>query len=175
MMALAACVAAAVCAGAGPQAQPLSFSAEERAETVRAHNAWRARVGVLPVRWSPELAGNATRWSIALARRGCKLSHDSSADDGENLFWAGPLKATGEEPRVNPLTPKAVVDAWGAESEFYSHGRNRCARGKVCGHYVQIVWAATHEIGCGASTCGDRGQVWVCRYRPGVIHGKRPY
>jgi len=174
LMPLVACAAVAVCAGAGPQAPSLDLSAGERAEIVRAHNEWRARVGVRPVRWSAELAAGAERWAVNLARRGCRLSH-SSEDAGENLFWASPVKATGREPAVNPLTPTMVVDSWGAESQFYSYARNSCARGKKCGHYVQIVWSATTEIGCGASICRDRGQVWVCRYRPGVMDGKRPY
>jgi len=173
-MAFVACAAAALCAGAGPQASSLDLSAKARAEIVRAHNAWRSRVGVRPVRWSAELAAGAERWAVNLARRGCKLSH-SSDDAGENLFWAGPVTATGREPAVNPLTPAMVVASWGAESRFYSHARNSCAQGMKCGHYVQIVWSRTTEIGCGASICRDRGQVWVCRYRPAVVEGKPPY
>lgn len=170
-----AAVFAAVCAGAGPQASPPGLSKEERDAVVRAHNAWRARVGVRPVRWSAELAAGAGKWATRLARRGCQLSHDPSTEDGENLFWAGPLKADGRQAAVSPITPTEVVDAWGGEAADYSYARNACAAGRRCGHYLQIVWAPTREVGCGTVTCGDQGLLWVCRYRPGLVGGKRPY
>jgi pathogenesis-related protein 1 len=142
---------------------------------VEAHNGWRARVGLLRVRWSAELAVSAQRWSGALARRGCEMGHDFSTDEGENIFFAAALRAEGREPAVNPLTPRQVVDAWGNESAHYSYARNTCAAGKRCGHYIQMVWATTDELGCGGSICADRGTIWVCRYRPAAIQGRRPY
>jgi pathogenesis-related protein 1 len=69
-----------------------------------------------------------------------------------------------------------VVDAWAAEARNYSPRSNRCQPGRSCGHYTQIVWRATQEIGCGVAVCADLGQIWVCDYRPaGNVAGRRPY
>jgi pathogenesis-related protein 1 len=66
-----------------------------------------------------------------------------------------------------------VVGAWAGESRNYDYASNKC-RG-VCGHYTQIVWAGTREVGCAVATGGGR-QVWVCNYDPpGNWIGKRPY
>ncbi len=142
---------------------------------VEAHNTWRARVRLLPVRWSAELAASAQRWSERLARRGCRLDHDPSSSAGENIFFASALRAEGRDPEVNLLTPRQIVDAWGGESAYYSYARNRCASGRRCGHYVQMVWATTDRVGCGGSVCANRGVIWVCRYTPPAVEGRRPY
>ena len=77
---------------------------------------------------------------------------------------------------MNPIAPTQVVDAWGAERRDYDYASNRCAPGKQCGHYTQLVWAQTDEVGCGMAVCASRGQIWACDYRPnGNIMGRRPY
>ena len=64
------------------------------------------------------------------------------------------------------VTATHVVNRWGAESADYSPEHGTCAWNRQCGHYTQIVWAATKEVGCGMSVCPTLGQVWVCNYRP---------
>jgi len=154
---------------------PPGLSAAQRAEIVGAHNAWRARVGTTPLVWSVELADRARRWAETLAGSGCGLQVSRGDAVGENLYWAGPvLRDTGR--RAEPITPAAVVDAWASEATDYSYGRNACARGKTCGHYTQIVWGSTREVGCATATCPDEGVVWVCNYWPaGNVRGQRPY
>ena len=171
LSALIASGAAAACAGVISQAAPRQLSARERAELVRAHNELRERVGSRPLRWSDDLADDAAAWAERLSRKGCRLSHDRSSRAGENLFWASSsyLGPSASGPVRRELTPAYVVNAWGEESRDYSHARQRCARGRQCGHYVQIIWPATTQVGCGASTCAKGGEVWVCRYEPGVV------
>jgi pathogenesis-related protein 1 len=41
-----------------------------------------------------------------------------------------------------------------------------CASNRQCGHYTQMVWPSTEDLGCGMSVCPTLGQVWVCHYRP---------
>jgi pathogenesis-related protein 1 len=147
------------------------------AEIVAAHNAWRAKVGVRSIHWSAELASLAQRRAGRLAGAGCAVEHGLlPADIGENLFRALPLRAEGRPDEVNPVTPSFVVDAWASESLDYDPVAHRCARGKQCGHYTQIAWAATREVGCGMAVCRNKGQVWVCNYRPpGNVEGRRPF
>ena len=146
-------------------------------ELVRAHNAWRRKVGVLSLRWVADLARRAQQRANRLAADGCRVEHGLLPEDvGENLFRARPLEAEGREDEANPVTPTQVVDAWGGEVADYDHAHNRCARGKQCGHYTQLVWEDTQQMGCGMAVCASRGQIWVCNYRPtGNIQGRRPY
>ena len=132
-------------------------------DMLTAHNAIRAQVGTAPLIWSSRLAARAQEWADNLhARRQFIHSHSPY---GENLF-----EIVGKGASVSP---KEVVDAWAAESRDYDHRSNRC-RG-VCGHYTQIVWSDTKEVGCAVARGEDR-EVWVCEYDPpGNWVGRQPY
>ena len=45
-------------------------------------------------------------------------------------------------------TPLDGVAYWAAESSDYDYATNTCAPGQVCGHYTQMVWRSTSNIGC---------------------------
>lgn len=127
-----------------------------------AHNAVRTRVGLVPLAWSARVAASAQEWAdTLLARR--QFFHRPHSNYGENLF-----EITGA-----PASPAQVVNAWAEEIRNYDYKSNRC-RG-VCGHYTQIVWSDTREVGCAVARGGGR-EVWVCEYDPpGNWVGKRPY
>ena len=92
------------------------------------------------------------------------LAHNTSKY-GENL-----ASATG--PR---LTPASVVNMWGGEVNDCTYSSNRCATGKMCGHYTQVVWRTTIQVGCGMARIGS-SEVWVCNFNPpGNYVGQRPY
>jgi len=131
-------------------------------EALAAHNAVRARTQVPPLAWSAHLAARAQDWAnTLLARR--QFSHRPNAPYGENLFSiSGGL-----------ASPAEVVRAWADEARNYDYADNSC-RG-VCGHYTQIVWADTTEVGCAVARGGGR-EVWVCNYNPpGNWVGRRPW
>jgi uncharacterized protein YkwD len=131
-------------------------------EILAAHNAVRARVGTAPLAWSDRLAGHSQDWAdTLLAHR--QFVHRPKSSYGENLF-----EITGAA-----ASPGQVVNAWAAESRNYEYRSNGC-RG-VCGHYTQIVWGETKEVGCGVARVAGR-EIWVCNYDPpGNWVGKRPY
>jgi len=139
----------------------------EAVEMVNAHNAWRTRAGVLSIRWAADLAAQAQNRALQLARRDCALEHGNLPDDvGENLYRASALERESGGRAFYAVLPAHVVDAWGAESADYSPANDSCAPGRQCGHYTQIVWPSTEEVGCGMAVCPSLGQVWACRYRP---------
>ena len=72
------------------------ITSAEAVEMVRAHNAWRVRAGVLPLRWAADLAAQAQNQALQLARHDCALEHGRLADDvGENLYRASALESEG--------------------------------------------------------------------------------
>jgi len=69
-----------------------------------------------------------------------------------------------------------LVQRWAAERADYDYAAGVCRVGKVCGHWTQVVWNNTRELGCGVAVCPDNGQIWVCHYNPpGNFIGERPY
>ncbi len=131
-------------------------------EMLDAHNAIRAAVKVAPLVWSERLADSAREWaSTLIAKR--QFMHRPKSKFGENLFL---LDGGG-------TTPEKVVARWAAESANFDYKSNHC-RG-ACGHYTQIVWSDTRELGCAVARGGGR-EVWVCEYNPpGNYIGRRPY
>jgi uncharacterized protein YkwD len=131
-------------------------------EILAAHNSVRAKVGVPPLVWSDAMAGRARHWANNLLARG-EFVHSPKSPFGENLY----------EIRGAFASPRKVVEAWASESAGYDYRRNRCSG--VCGHYTQIVWAATREVGCAVARSRNR-EVWVCNYNPpGNWIGQRPW
>jgi pathogenesis-related protein 1 len=127
-----------------------------------AHNAVRATQSIRPLIWSDKLAAHAQNWADTLLARG-EFIHRPNSPYGENLFEIEGARASPEE----------VVGAWSSESRDYDYAANRCR--KVCGHYTQIVWASTKEVGCAVAR-NARREIWVCNYDPpGNYIGKRPY
>ena len=127
-----------------------------------AHNNVRAKVNVPPLTWDNKLAASAREWADTLLARG-EFLHRAKSPYGENLFAIHGASATPEE----------VVDAWASESRDYDYRSNRCS--KMCGHYTQLVWVSTKQVGCGVAR-NSRREVWVCEYNPpGNYIGKRPY
>ncbi|XP_059474625.1 cysteine-rich secretory protein 2-like [Neocloeon triangulifer] len=73
---------------------------------------------------------------------------------------------------------KAVKRWWEEVQDFTFGGSNNFA---ATGHYSQMVWAKSNQVGCGYAKCSDRKGVfhnYVCNYCPaGNLRGfqNRPY
>lgn len=85
---------------------------------------------------------------------------------GENTYAAG----------GSTINPAQAVGLWASEASQYDYASNSCSG--VCGHYTQIVWRSTVEVGCGFAVCPNLqyGASLVCNYAPGGnVGGQRPY
>jgi pathogenesis-related protein 1 len=131
-------------------------------EMLTAHNEIRMRVEVPPLRWSDRLAARAQDWAIHLLQER-QFYHRPHPTFGENLFEISGARAS----------PGEVVGDWASEVRDYSYRSNTCHG--VCGHYTQLVWNNTREVGCAVASEPGR-EVWVCNYDPpGNWIGERPY
>lgn len=114
------------------------------------------------MQWSEPLAAIAREWAEGLIASG-KFEHPFRPPYGVNLY-----EITGGSAR-----PAEVVKDWAGEAQDYTYSTNTCAA--VCGHYTQVIWNDTKEIGCGVARGGER-EIWVCEYDPpGNFVGKKPY
>ena len=143
---------------------------------LRVHNC--ARKTVVPaahpplplLRWSPTLATTAQAYANL-----CIWQHSGAPGLGENLYAAAPWSAA----------QTAAASSWAAEEAHYNYSSNTCDAGEVCGHYTQMVWRSTSQVGCGIRNCstgspfGASFPNWtlvVCNYTPpGNYNGQRPY
>jgi uncharacterized protein YkwD len=134
---------------AAPAAAPTGIPAAFVAE----HNAVRAKHCAGPLTWSPKLAQYAQRWADTLKAKGCMFGHSNGNNYGENL-------AAGT---VGALDPKGTVDYWYGEIKDYKFPNGGFSM--TTGHFTQLVWRATTQVGCGHAVCNGN-DVWVCEYDP---------
>jgi hypothetical protein len=133
---------------------------------LEAHNGYRAQVGVPPLQWSSELAGQAQSWANQLAATS-SLGNERGIPFGQN--------AISYHPNKGDSYPQAL-DAWGSEQQDYIPGIfpdvSRTGSIAAVGQYTQMVWRNTTEVGC--AVAGDQYYaVLVCFYNPpGNIFGE---
>ncbi|MEY4767473.1 MAG: hypothetical protein RL637_112 [Pseudomonadota bacterium] len=153
------------------------LSADEQRDILNAHHRWRQSVQVPNLIWSNTLATSAQVWADQLKTSGnCQMQHGQNLTVGENLFWASAIAYSDGNSKIQSITGTTVTDSWGNEKADYHPDNGNCTLGTICGHYTQVVWKNTQEIGCGKAICADNSQVWVCHYHPaGNIKGQKPY
>ncbi|KAI4296512.1 hypothetical protein L6164_036462 [Bauhinia variegata] len=145
----------------------VSHGQDTQADYVNAHNAARSEVRVPSLSWDNNVAAFAQSYANK-RKRDCQLIH-SDGDGGkygENLAWSsGNLSGTD------------AVKMWVDEKANYDYNSNTCARGKVCGHYTQVVWRNSVKLGCAKVTCDNGAGTFItCNYAPaGNINGQKPY
>lgn len=146
------------------KAQLIELTPEQKKAFIKTHNSWRANVGSPDLKWSNELEIFAADWATKQGKKGCKMKHRPHNKYGENLYWSSGLK----------FSPKLAVDDWGSEIKDYKGEVFGESKG-VVGHYTQVVWRTTTEVGCAVYQCGNKILV-VCNYNPpGNWIGRHPY
>jgi uncharacterized protein YkwD len=138
---------------------------------LEAQNRERALLGIAPLHWNPALSAAASQWADHLAQTGAfeHAPENPWAPQGENL-WAG---------TKGRYSAEAMAAAWIREKQFFRPGvfPDNSTTGNVAdvGHYTQLVWRDTGEVGCALAT-SQREDILVCRYSAaGNYRGERPF
>ncbi|KAL5103140.1 Peptidase inhibitor 15 [Taenia crassiceps] len=149
----------------------------ERAQILEYHlrireKVWPPATNMQLMKYSMHLEHLADYWASR-----CVFKHPDSRyfphyhEVGQNLAIFGARKPTFTE---------AVCGYAAEEKNFFYY--NRTCRGK-CGHYTQIIWASTNQLGCAMRRCDGIRSDWdnpqylsVCQYLPeGNKYRQRPY
>ncbi|XP_058459942.1 Golgi-associated plant pathogenesis-related protein 1-like [Malaya genurostris] len=128
------------------------------------HNRLRARHSAAPLRFNSAMNQYAQEWANNLARRNT-MQHRSNNKYGENLFASfGKADVTGEE----------AVRAWYNEIKDYRFGQSNPGNFSQVGHFTQLVWKGSRQLGVGKARNGNNIYV-VCNYDPpGNYSGEYP-
>ena len=130
------------------------------ARILNEQNGERRAKGHAPLVWNARLASDAQAWADSLARRGAfEHAQQRGTPQGENL-WRGTAGA---------YSPEEMIDSFLSERRYFRPGRfpnvSRTGNWHDIGHYTQIIWPATQQVGCAVAR-GRGNDVLVCRYWP---------
>ncbi|GAA6046426.1 hypothetical protein JCM3770_004915 [Rhodotorula araucariae] len=148
---------------AAPGPVPSADSGSVESVSLSMHNEFRAKHGVSALTWNAELASTAQAWADK-----CVFEH-SGGDSGENIAaWT-----------ENSSDVSQGVQMWYDEVSVYDFGNPGYA--SATGHFTQLVWKGTTELGCAVSKCSPLASAgfssgssyfYVCEYSaPGNIVG----
>lgn len=135
------------------------------------HNDARRDMGQPPLRWSDRLAADARAYAETLARtRLFQHSHEprGATPEGENL-WMGSARA---------FSYQEMAGSWIDERRWFREGLmpnvSTTGRWSDVGHYTQIIWHGTTQVGCAIAE-NRQDEYLVCRYAsPGNVYGDNP-
>jgi hypothetical protein len=158
---------------------------EEDRRWCEAHNVFRRAHCVPEVSWSERLAAQAQLWANTCPDLSSPHSPQDgyyrTGADGENMFvffggyeieeavniWYSEV-ANYERNGGFEDPPFSIHDYVNANcGGLTDRDYERCVPENMIGHFTQVVWRATTEIGCAASESpcdGDFDNVWVCQY-----------
>jgi uncharacterized protein YkwD len=113
---------------------------------VDAHNTDRSAHSAPAMAWNETLADFAQNF---LDNQNCVFAH-SGGPYGENLAWGYDDAADG-------------IAAWYAEGASYSYADATFS--DSTGHFTQVVWVGSTQVGCATVTCSG-SQFLACEYYP---------
>ncbi|KAM5282554.1 serotriflin-like [Hipposideros larvatus] len=144
-------------------------------EIINKHNDLRRMAhpsarNMLKMTWNDEVAKNAENWASQ-----CTQAHSppykrriSFAGCGENLYMSS-----------NPRPWSEAIQTLYNEVNNFKYGFGSTRANAKIGHYTQLVWATSHQVGCALAQCPHSvyKYYYVCQYCPSgnVNTMKTPY
>jgi len=122
------------------------------------HNDERALFNIPGLTWNADLAETALAWAKQLASKG-SLSHSSGrVHIGENVSYTGT--------KANSID--RLIGMWLDEKKYFVYKPypdcSNSGDSSDVGHYTQLIWKDTTELGCGLSTKSGKDFL-VCQYK----------
>ncbi|XP_044009945.1 venom allergen 5-like [Aphidius gifuensis] len=166
-------------ASACGEVESIELSEEEKQEIVQVHNDFRAKVAsgqesrgdgggqpagdIPPLTWDDSIAEVAQRWASQ-----CSFGHDQCRNTETEQAGQNVASKSASNGYISSMTD--LVTMWYDEvDKFNPQGVYSYKFSMSTGHYSQLVWGTTTNIGCGVAKYFD-GQWYntylVCNYSP---------
>ncbi len=149
------------------------ISSEDARAILDHHNKIRNDLHIPPLGWSADLAAYAQNWADSLATSyNCNLIHrenqgENTPEYGENLYGGSSSES---------FKPIDASLSWYSEIQQYTYVKIDENNWYNTGHYTQMIWKNTREVGVGLATCPGGGIIVVANYNPpGNFMGESPY
>lgn len=159
--------------GQVPNTTGSNITQQQALDVLNDHNRVRQEVGVQPLIWNSQLAAYAQQWADHLANNNnCKMKHRTNAGEagkayGENLFWGS---------SSTYYKPLDASTSWYSEKSLFKYQALSNNNWFKAGHYTQMVWRDTKEMGVGVAVCPNGGLIVVANYYPaGNVLTRYPY
>uniref|UniRef100_A0A672RXK2 SCP domain-containing protein n=1 Tax=Sinocyclocheilus grahami TaxID=75366 RepID=A0A672RXK2_SINGR len=125
------------------------------AEFQQTHNAYRKQHGAPPLTINKNLCRSAQEWAEHLLS--IRTLMHSNGEYGENVYYAWTTVS------VTFANVSLAVESWYSEIKDYNFSRPGFT--SKTGHFTQVVWKDTNEVGVGLATDGNTTFV-VGQYLP---------
>ncbi|XP_014261579.1 uncharacterized protein LOC106673807 isoform X2 [Cimex lectularius] len=120
-------------------------------EMLKLHNEYRARHGSPPLKLNEQMCEKAQDWAETLAKTS-KLDSKNDSEYGENLFWTSASRQ---------CAAKDACASWYNEVKHFKYGVEPKALN--AGHFTQMVWRETKELGVGRAK-GRGGSLFIVAF-----------
>ncbi|XP_071801937.1 uncharacterized protein [Asterias amurensis] len=134
-------------------------------DALLAHDKLRENHGAPPLKLNKDLTAHAQQWADHLAATNTMV-HSKQQEYGENI--AMKYSSAGTE-----FSGQEATDDWYSEVKDYSFSRPGFHSGT--GHFTQVIWKDTKELGIAKAIAGNGRVFVVANYRPpGNVMGRFP-
>ncbi|XP_032595508.1 Golgi-associated plant pathogenesis-related protein 1 [Drosophila grimshawi] len=121
-------------------------------EVLKAHNSYRTRHNAPPLQLNEQLSKLSTDWAKYLLAKN-RMEHRQNSGYGENIYMASGGNLTGTD----------AVTSW--YNEIHQYNWQRPSFQSNTGHFTQVVWRSSTQLGVGFARRGNTIYV-VCNYDP---------
>lgn len=127
-----------------------------QSECLKAHNEYRRKHGVPPLKLDKEICKFSQQWADHLIKRDA-LQHSNNSDYGENIFMV-----QSSDPKFT-VAGKEAVDSWYEEIKYHKFGLE--PKSLASGHFTQVIWKESKQLGVAFAKMGGKIVV-VANYYP---------
>lgn len=133
-------------------------------EVLDFHNQARMEVGTAPLVWSVEISDFAQQWADHLAlTMNCQFEHRPKTGQWKQKYDENIYMGWGQDKSHALL----AVQLWYEEKKEYTHEVVTNSNWYVAGHYRQMIWQKTKELGMGMANCKNGNVIVVANYNVG--------